>query len=321
MKTIKKSNISTVDVGVRGMFDVADKSDTLRLATAQAVIRITPRTSKLIKEGRTPKGNIFDAARIAATMAAKRTSDLIPYCHPIPIDDVKVRFSLKDSDCSIEIKVQVKTVWKTGVEMESLTAACVASLTIYDMLKPIDESLSIESVKLIEKEGGTKNLLQSHASGHFTAAVLVTSDSRGYKDDKSGKVIVDKLKENGFEIAEYKVIADDIEMIESELKRFCDELRVNLVVTTGGTGIGPRDNTPDATKNVIQRELTGVGETLRSYGQRRTPSSMLSRGISGVRERTLIVNVPGSMKAVSQSLNCMFPGLLHVFDILEGRAH
>jgi cyclic pyranopterin phosphate synthase len=321
MKTIKKSNISTVDVGVRGMFDVADKSDTLRLATAQAVIRITPRTSKLIKEGRTPKGNIFDAARIAATMAAKRTSDLIPYCHPIPIDDVKVRFSLKDSDCSIEIKVQVKTVWKTGVEMESLTAACVASLTIYDMLKPIDESLSIESVKLIEKEGGTKNLLQSHASGHFTAAVLVTSDSRGYKDDKSGKVIVDKLKENGFEIAEYKVIADDIEMIESELKRFCDELRVNLVVTTGGTGIGPRDNTPDATKNVIERELTGVGETLRSYGQRRTPSSMLSRGISGVRERTLIVNVPGSMKAVSQSLNCMFPGLLHVFDILEGRAH
>ena len=318
MKTIKKSKISTVDVGGRGMFDVADKSDTLRLATAQAVIRIAPLTCKLIKEGRTPKGNIFDAARIAATMAAKRTSDLIPYCHPIPIDDVKVHFSLEDNDCSIEIKVQVKTVWKTGVEMESLTAACVASLTIYDMLKPIDESLSIESVKLIEKEGGTKNL---HASGQFKAAVLVTSDSRGYKDDKSGKVIVDKLKENGFEITEYKVIADDIEMIESELKRFCDELRVNLVVTTGGTGVGPRDNTPDATKNVIQRELTGVGETLRSYGQRRTPSSMLSRGISGVRERTLIVNVPGSVRAVSQSLNCMFPGLLHVFDILEGKVH
>lgn len=318
MKTIKKSKISTVDVGGRGMFDVADKSDTLRLATAQAVIRITPLTCKLIKEGRTPKGNIFDAARIAATMAAKRTSDLIPYCHPIPIDDVKVHFSLEDNDCSIEIKVQVKTVWKTGVEMESLTAACVASLTIYDMLKPIDESLSIESVKLIEKEGGTKNL---HAAGQLKAAVLVTSDSRGYKDDKSGKVIVDKLKENGFEITEYKVIADDIEMIESELKRFCDELRVNLVVTTGGTGVGPRDNTPDATKNVIQRELTGVGETLRSYGQRRTPSSMLSRGISGVRERTLIVNVPGSVRAVSQSLNCMFPGLLHVFDILEGKAH
>src|SRR5918994_1135982 len=109
-------------------------------------------------EGGGGKGmfDIADAARIAATMAAKRTSDLIPYCHPIPIDDVKVDVLLKD-DYYIEIKVQVKTVWKTGVEMESLTAACIASLTIYDMLKPIDESLIIESVKLLEKHGGTKD--------------------------------------------------------------------------------------------------------------------------------------------------------------------
>lgn len=302
-----------------GMFDVADKSDTLRLATAQAVVRISPLTSKLIKEGKSPKGNIFDAARIAATMAAKRTSDLIPYCHPIPIDDVKVDVLLKD-DYFIEIKVQVKTVWKTGVEMESLTAACVASLTIYDMLKPIDESLTIESVKLLEKHGGTKDFNERHVR-EFKAAVLVTSDSRGEKEDKSGKIIIDKLKENGFDIIEYKVIADDINTIESELKRFCDELKPDVVVTSGGTGVGPRDNTPDATKKIIQKELTGISETLRSYGQRRTPLSMLSRGIAGVRGRTLIVNLPGSTKAVSQSLNSMFPGILHIFNMLEGKGH
>lgn len=302
-----------------GMFDVADKSDTLRLATAQAVVRISPLTSKLIKEGKSPKGNIFDAARIAATMAAKRTSDLIPYCHPIPIDDVKVDVLLKD-DYFIEIKVQVKTVWKTGVEMESLTAACVASLTIYDMLKPIDESLTIESVKLLEKHGGTKDFNERHVR-EFKAAVLVTSDSRGEKEDKSGKIIIDKLKENGFDIIEYKVIADDINTIESELKRFCDELKPDIVVTSGGTGVGPRDNTPDATKKIIQKELTGIAETLRSYGQRRTPLSMLSRGIAGVRGRTLIVNLPGSTKAVSQSLNSMFPGILHIFNMLEGKGH
>lgn len=302
-----------------GMFDVADKSDTLRLATAQAVVRISPLTSKLIKEGKSPKGNIFDAARIAATMAAKRTSDLIPYCHPIPIDDVKVDVLLKD-DYFIEIKVQVKTVWKTGVEMESLTAACVASLTIYDMLKPIDESLTIESVKLLEKHGGTKDFNERHVR-EFKAAVLVTSDSRGEKEDKSGKIIIDKLKENGFDIIEYKVIADDINTIESELKRFCDELKPDVVVTSGGTGVGPRDNTPDATKKIIQKELTGIAETLRSYGQRRTPLSMLSRGIAGVRGRTLIVNLPGSTKAVSQSLNSMFPGILHIFNMLEGKGH
>ena len=302
-----------------GMFDVADKSDTLRLATAQAVVRISPLTSKLIKEGKSPKGNIFDAARIAATMAAKRTSDLIPYCHPIPIDDVKVDVLLKDDYC-IEIKVQVKTVWKTGVEMESLTAACVASLTIYDMLKPIDESLSIESVKLLEKHGGTKDFHERHGR-EFKAAVLVTSDSREKKQDKSGKIIINKLKENGFDIIEYKVITDDIDTIESELKRFCDKLKPDVVVTSGGTGVGPRDNTPDATKKIIQKELAGIAETLRSYGQRRTPLSMLSRGIAGVRGRTLIVNLPGSTKAVSQSLNSMFPGILHIFNMLEGKGH
>jgi molybdenum cofactor synthesis domain-containing protein len=149
----------------------------------------------------------------------------------------------------------------------------------------------------------------------------VTSDSRGYNEDKSGKFIINKLKENRFEVVDYKVVTDDFEKIESSLKRFCDELRVNLVVTTGGTGVGPRDVTPDVTRKVIQKELTGVGEALRSYGQRRTPSSMLSRGISGVREKTLIVNLPGSLRAVSQSLNSIFPGLLHVFDMLEGKGH
>lgn len=317
----KTSRMPTISDDDGGMFDVADKIDTLRTATAQAIIRINPQTLKLIREDKTPKGNIFNAARVSATLAAKKTSDIIPYCHPIPIDDIKVNFVLNDDDLAIVIKVHVKTVWKTGVEMEALTGASVASLTIYDMLKPIDESLSIESLKLIDKQGGMKDLPRFNASQKLTAAVLVASDSRGYKEDKSGRFILDKLKENGFEIAEYKVVADDAEKIESSLKKFCDELRVNLVVTTGGTGVGLRDVTPDATRKVIQRELTGIGETIRSFGQRRVPSSMLSRGTSGIRERTLIINLPGSLKAVSQSLSSMFPGLLHIFDMLEGKGH
>jgi cyclic pyranopterin monophosphate synthase len=316
----KSSEMPAISDNDAGMFDVADKIDTLRTATAQAIIRINPKTLKLIKEGKTPKGNIFNAARVSATLAAKKTSDMIPYCHPIPIDDIKVDFVLNDDDLAIVIKVHVKTVWKTGVEMEALTGASVASLTIYDMLKPVDESLSIESLKLIDKQGGTKDPI-FNTSQRLTAAVLVTSDSRGYNEDKSGMFILDKLKENGFEIAEYKVVADEAEKIESSLKKFCDELRVNLVVTTGGTGVGPRDVTPDATRKVIQKELAGIGETIRSFGQRRVPSSMLSRGTSGVRDRTLIINLPGSLKAVSQSLNSMFPGLLHIFDMLEGKGH
>jgi cyclic pyranopterin phosphate synthase len=318
---MKTSRMPTISDNEDGMFDVADKTDTLRTATAQAIIRINPQTLKLIRDGKTPKGNIFNTARVSATLAAKRTSDIIPYCHPIPIDDIKVNFVLNDDDLAIVIKVHVKTVWKTGVEMEALTGASVASLTIYDMLKPVDESLSIESLKLIDKQGGIKNLPRFSAPRKLTAAVLVASDSRGYNEDKSGRFILDKLKENGFEIAEYKVVADDAEKIESSLKKFCDELRVNLVVTTGGTGVGPRDVTPDVTRKVIQKELAGIGETIRSFGQRRVLSSMLSRGTSGVRERTLIINLPGSVKAVSQSLNSLFPGILHIFDMLEGKGH
>jgi cyclic pyranopterin monophosphate synthase len=319
--TTKTSKMPAISDDDGGMFDVADKIDTLRMATAQAIIRINPLTSKFIKEGKTPKGNIFNAARVSATLAAKKTSDIIPYCHPIPIDDIKVHFTLNDNDCSIVIKAHVKTVWKTGVEMEALTAASVASLTIYDMLKPIDESMSIESLKVIEKQGGTKNLPRFDTPQKLTAAVLVASDSRGYIEDKSGRFILNRLKENGFEIVEYKVVADEVEKIESSLKWFCDDLRVNLVVTSGGTGAGPRDITPDATRKVIQKELAGIEETIRSFGQRRVPSSMLSRGISGVRERTIIINLPGSLRAVSQSLDSIFPGLLHVFDMLEGKGH
>jgi cyclic pyranopterin monophosphate synthase len=317
------------DGGSRGgMFDVANKPDTLRSATAQAIVRVSSRLAlKLIEEGNPPKGNIVDAARIAATMAAKRTSDLIPYCHPIPIDDVKVDVLLKEQEeeehnYCIEIKVQVKTVWKTGVEMESLTAACVASLTIYDMLKPVDESLSIESVRLLEKHGGIKDFRKSYEDvKKLKAAVLITSDTRGKKEDKSGKIIINKLKENGFDILDYKIITDDINMIESELRRFCDKLKVDIVLTSGGTGISHRDVTPEATKKVIEKEISGVAETLRSYGQRRTPLSMLSRGVAGIKGTTVIINLPGSVRAVSESLDSLFPGILHAFRMGWGHGH
>jgi cyclic pyranopterin phosphate synthase len=301
-----------------GMFDVADKSDTLRMATAQAIIRVSYTTIDLIKSDKSPKGNIFDAARISATMAAKRTSDLIPYCHPIPLDDVKVDVILMDE--SIQITTKVKTVWKTGVEMEALTAASIASLTIYDMLKPIDESLLIENIKLIEKQGGIKDFNESY-SRRLRAAVLVVSDSRTKREDQSGKVIINRLEKNGFDVVEYKLTTDEKEKIEFEISRFCEELRVDIVITSGGTGIGPRDETPEATKNVIEKELLGVAEMLRSYGQRRTPLSMLSRGVAGVRGTTVIINLPGSVKAVSESLDSLLPGILHTFKMLEGHGH
>lgn len=299
------------------MFDISSKSDTLRQATAQAIVKASSTTITLIKDGKSPKGSIVDAARLAATMATKRTSDLIPYCHPIPIDHVKVDVSIKEE--SIEVAVQVKSIWHTGVEMESLTGAAIASLTIYDMLKPIDESLSIESIRLIEKKGGKKDFYENY-SRRLKAAVLVTSDSRGKKEDQSGKVVINKLKKE-FDIADYKVIPNNTNIICSEIIRFCDELKVDIVITSGGTGVGPHDNTPDATKKIIDKEVIGVSEMIRAYGQKRTPLSMLSRGLVGVRGNTIIINLPGSVRAVSESLDALFPGILHIFKMLWGHTH
>ncbi len=303
-----------------GMFDIGDKSETLRIATARAIVKVRPRTIQLIQEGKSPKGNIVDAARISATMAAKRTWDLLPYCHPIPIDHIKVDILIKTE--SIEVDVQVKTTWKTGVEMESLTGASIAALTIYDMLKPIDESLVIESIKLLAKSGGMKDFYEKY-SKPLKAVVIVISDSvsKGERRDKSGKLAVERLNSSGFEVVDYRVIPDDASQIESSLIIACDEWKVDLVLTCGGTGLGPHDITPEATGRLLDKEVIGISEALRMHGQKRTPLSMLSRGAAGVRGKTVIVNLPGSVKAVSESLDALIPGILHASKMLGGHGH
>jgi cyclic pyranopterin phosphate synthase len=303
-----------------GMFDIGDKSETLRFATARAIVKVRPKTIQLIQEGKSPKGNIVDAARISATMAAKRTWDLLPYCHPIPIDHIKVDILIKTE--SIEVDVQVKTTWKTGVEMESLTGASIAALTIYDMLKPIDESLVIESIKLLAKSGGMKDFYEKYTVP-LKAVVIVISDSasKGERSDKSGKLAVERLKSSGFEVIDYRVIPDDASQIESSLIIACDEREVDLVLTCGGTGLGPHDVTPEATGRLLDKEVIGISEALRMHGQKRTPLSMLSRGAAGVRGKTVIVNVPGSVKAVSESLDALIPGILHASKMLGGHGH
>jgi cyclic pyranopterin phosphate synthase len=303
-----------------GMFDIGDKSETLRIATARAIVKVRPKTIQLIKEGKSPKGNIVDAARISATMAAKRTWDLLPYCHPIPIDHIKVDILIKTE--SIEVEIQVKTTWKTGVEMESLTGASIAALTIYDMLKPIDESLVIESIKLLEKSGGMKDFYEKYTQP-LKAVVIVISDSvsKGERRDKSGKLAVERLNSSGFEVVDYRVIPDDASQIESSLIIACDERKVDLVLTCGGTGLGPHDITPEATGRLLDKEVIGISEALRMHGQKRTPLSMLSRGAAGVRGKTVIVNLPGSVKAVSESLDALIPGILHASKMLGGHGH
>jgi molybdenum cofactor biosynthesis protein MoaC len=302
------------------MFNVASKPHTYRVAKAQAIVNIHPNTSILIREGKSPKGDIVESARVSATLGAKKTSDLIPYCHPIPIDHVNTQVIVK-FDC-IEVEVEVKSIWKTGMEMEALTGACIGALTIYDMLKPVDNTLSISSIKLLHKSGGLKDFSEN-GKRQLRAAIIVISDSvaKGKRHDKSGKYAVQKLQERGIDVVEYIVVSDDSNIIEDHLKKYCDDIHADLILTIGGTGIGPRDVTPEATKKVLEKELRGISEASRAYGQQRTPLSMFSRGLSGLRGSTLIVNMPGSLKGVSEYLDFLFPGIEHAFNMMEGQGH
>ena len=304
----------------RGMFNVGAKPDSYRTARAKAVLNIDAKTAVLIRQGKSPKGDIVEAAKIAATSGAKKTSDLIPYCHPIPIDHIKVQVSIRSQ--AIEVEVQVKSIWKTGMEMEALSGACIGALTIYDMLKPVDDTLFISSVRLVEKSGGIAQFKIKDGK-KIKAGVIVVSDSvaAGKRADLSGKFIVKALKVRNIDVVKYQVVPDDSSVIEELLIKYSDDLHLNLILTTGGTGLGPRDVTPESTRKVIDREITGIAEGSRAYGQRRTPLSMLSRGIAGVRGRSLIINIPGSLNAVSESLEFLFPGLEHAFKMMEGHGH
>jgi molybdenum cofactor biosynthesis protein MoaC len=302
------------------MIDISNKIKTLRTAVAQATLKLKPETIELIHQNKIPKGNPLEVAKVSAIQAAKNTSAIIPYCHPLPIDFVGVDYLFGKEQ--ITVTATVKAIYKTGVEMEALTAASVAVLTLYDMMKMLDDTMEIVGVKLLEKTGG-KSDFKTKYDKPIRAAVLVMSDSiaAGKKSDLSGQLIVERLKNEEVEVVDYKIISDDVEQIIQTLIKYADQKKLDLVMTTGGTGFSLRDCTPEAILKVMDREVPGIPEAARSYGLERTPFSMLSRAKAGIRGKTLIVNLPGSKKGVADSLNALFPGLLHSFKMMWGGGH
>lgn len=302
------------------MRDVSAKYSTLRTAIAQATVIVSRDSIVAIKRKSVPKGDVFTVSKVAGVLAAKNVSQIIPYCHNIPVDFVDLRFEIDGNN--IVITSEVKSVYKTGVEMEAMTAVIVAALNVYDMLKMIDDKIVITDVRLIEKSGGKSDFI-TELDRKIKAAVLVLSDSisQGKKSDESGRIIVERLKEWGIDVKVYEILPDERELIKERLIYLSDKKKVDLIMTTGGTGFSPRDNTPEATLSVIEREIYGIPEAIRAYGQERTPYSMLSRGVAGIRGKTIIINLPGSKKGVRESLDLLFPSVLHSFKMLDMGGH
>ena len=156
------SGLTHIDAsGTASMVDVSDKAATMRTAVAEGCVIMQPETLALIRAGSAKKGDVLGVARIAAIQAAKRTADLIPLCHPLPLTRVAVAFALDERASAVEIEVTAETLGRTGVEMEALAAAAVGLLTVYDMCKAVDRDMRIEMVRLAEKRGGR--------SGHYVA--------------------------------------------------------------------------------------------------------------------------------------------------------
>ena len=155
----------------------------------------------------------------------------------------------------------------------------------------------------------------------FKVAVITSSDSgyAGQREDKSGPVIVDFVKEAGFEVVHTILLPDDKEMLKAEMARICDENIADLILTTGGTGFSPRDVMPEATKEIAHKEVPGIPEAMRYFSLQITGRAMLSRAAAAIREKTLIVNMPGSPKAVTECLEYILPHLTHGLEILTER--
>jgi molybdenum cofactor biosynthesis protein MoaC len=279
-------------------------------------------TLRRIADNDLPKKDPLVVARWAGIQAAKQTSSLIPACHLVPLDWIDVECTPNAKESVIDVRASVKAEHKTGVEMEALTAASIAALTLYDMLKPVDDTIVITEVALTEKHGGTKHHGGPGSCAGYAAGVVVASDraARGEYEDRSGPAAEQRLRELGFCTQSARVVPDEADAIVAAVDTLCHD-GVDFVVTCGGTGLGPRDVTVAALRGMFEREADGIAEWLRAAGRRHTPHAVLSNGIAGVRGTALVVALPGSPRAVTQSLDALAPSLAHALAMVRGEGH
>lgn len=154
----------------------------------------------------------------------------------------------------------------------------------------------------------------------YTGGILTISDkgSRGEREDTSGPQLREMLNEQGYSVVAYAVVPDEIAIIEETLRAWADELKIDLILSTGGTGVSPSDLTPEATRAVLDREIPGIGEAMRLASLQKTPNAILSRGIAGIRKQSLIINLPGSKKAAKENLEAVLPALQHAIYKIKG---
>lgn len=321
------------------MADVRRKRVTARRAVAVGELSAGAEAFKQIVERRLPKGDAMAMAEIAGLQGAKNASQLMPLCHPLPLEYIQVQCEPVAARHAIRVYCEVATFARTGVEMEALAGASAALLTLYDLTKPVEPALSIGGVRLLFKEGGKKGLWL-HPDGMseaereryqpraiakldaISAAVITLSDraSRGEYADASGPLLVERLRELGAAVNDVEVHPDEPAPLAARLRELAGQ-GVRLILCTGGTGLGPRDRTPEALAMVADRHIDGIGELFRSESSQHTPMAWLSRAHAVLVERSVVIALPGSAKAVAQGMDILAPILAHALSMAAGGGH
>jgi len=320
------------------MADVRTKRVTARRAVAVGELRAGS-AYEAVAERRLPKGDAMAMAEVAGLQGAKNAAQLMPLCHPLALEYAELRCVPVPERRAIRVYCEAAAIARTGVEMEALAGVNAALLTLYDLTKPVQPALTIGDVRLLFKEGGKKGLwfhpdgMSEAERAHYRpcatprlegvpAAVVTLSDraSRGDYEDRSGPLLIERLRALGAEVGPAELRADEAAPLAARLRELA-AAGIRLVLCTGGTGLSPRDVTPEALAQAADRRVPGIAEMFRSESSQHTPLAWLSRAEAALLGRMLVIALPGSAKAAAQGMEILAPILAHALAMAADEGH
>ncbi len=320
------------------MVDVSQKKPTFRRAVAMGRIQVGNTAFTHIQNKTLPKGDVLKIAEIAGIQGAKNAWQQMPMCHPLPLDHVAIHLELDEENHAVTTFALVSTTAKTGVEMEALAAVNASLLTLYDLTKPVEPALTISGIRLLIKEGGKKGIwihpdgipeklqdllpMTSQRPLENRSAAIITMSDRAYNgnyEDLSGAYLRKALKELGCNVLNCIILPDEAIQLEETLKSLAGQ--VEFIITTGGTGLSPRDITPEVIEKLSTRTVPGIGELLRYSGSDHMSTAWLSRSLAGVIDTSLVIALPGSVNAVKHGLEMLKAILPHALDHIQNKKH